>query len=82
MTVLKRIDYVGGVLSLIGLTLLLVGLQAPTVGTSHPWSSAYTLSLFFVGFFTLVAWVMWEWKFSRHPMIEKELFRGQRVVAL
>lgn len=76
--VAKRIDYVGGALSIIGLTLFLVALQAG--GYTHPWSSAYILCTLLFGLALLITWVVWEWKFAKHPMIPKELFLGQRVV--
>lgn len=34
-----------------------------------------------IGIALIGAWVIWEMKFARHPMIPKELFTGQRVVA-
>ncbi|KAF2211094.1 hypothetical protein CERZMDRAFT_43939 [Cercospora zeae-maydis SCOH1-5] len=76
--VAKRIDYVGGLLSIIGLALFLVALQSG--GYTHPWTSAYVLCTLFLGIGLLATWVVWEWKFAKHPMIPKELFLGQRVV--
>lgn len=35
-----------------------------------------------VGLTLIAAWVVYEWKFARHPMIPGELFKGQRIVAL
>ena len=32
--------------------------------------------------FLLVAFVVWEWKGTKYPMVPKELFSGQPVVAL
>ncbi|EXJ70682.1 uncharacterized protein A1O5_05672 [Cladophialophora psammophila CBS 110553] len=78
--VLKRIDYIGGLLSIIGLVLFLIALQAG--GSSHPWTSAYVLANLFIGFFLLVGFFVWEWKFARYPMIPKELFQGQNIVAM
>lgn len=78
MQVLRRIDYVGGFLSIFGLTLLLVALQAG--GYNHPWASAYVLCTLLVGIALLGVWVVWEGKFATHPMVPKELFIGQRVV--
>ncbi|EME40496.1 hypothetical protein DOTSEDRAFT_55697 [Dothistroma septosporum NZE10] len=77
--VLKRIDYVGALLSIVGLTLFLVALQAG--GYTHPWTSAYVLSTLLIGIALIVGWVAWEWKFAKHPMIPSELFKNQRVVA-
>jgi Fungal trichothecene efflux pump (TRI12) len=78
--IIKRIDFMGGFLSITGLTIFLVALQAG--GYTHPWASAYVLCPLIIGFFTIVAWVVWEWKIATHPMVPRELFQGQRVVAL
>jgi high-affinity Fe2+/Pb2+ permease len=58
----------------------LIALQAG--GSSHPWVSAYVLVNLFIGFFLLVGFFVWEWKFARYPIIPKELFRGQNIVAM
>jgi len=79
-TVLKKIDYLGGFLSITGLTLFLVALQA--AGYTHPWASAYVLCPFIIGFFLLVVWVVWEAKFAPYPMVPGAIFKGQRIVAL
>ncbi|KAF2099119.1 MFS general substrate transporter [Rhizodiscina lignyota] len=78
--ILKRIDFMGGFLSITGLTLFLVALQAG--GYTHPWKSAYVLCTLLIGFFTIVAWIVWEWRIATHPMVPRELFQGQRVVSL
>jgi hypothetical protein len=62
------------------LTLFLVALQAG--GYTHPWTSAYVLCTLLIGFATIAAWVAWEWKGTKHPMVPMELFKGQRVVSL
>ncbi|KAI8935345.1 hypothetical protein NX059_007930 [Plenodomus lindquistii] len=80
MAILKRIDYIGGILSVTGLTLFLVSLQSG--GYSHPWKSGYVLGTMLSGLASIAAWVVWEVKFARHPMIPKELFKGQRIVGL
>jgi len=97
--VLASIDYVGAVLSIVGITILcalllltaifirkilikssLVVLQAG--GYSHPWRSAYVLVQLILGIFLIIAFVVWEWKFAQNPMVPRDLFHGQRVVAL
>jgi MFS family permease len=78
--ILLRIDYVGALLSLVGLTIFLVALQAG--GTYYPWTSAYVLTQLIVGMALIAAWVVWEWKFARYPMIPHQIFQGQNVVAL
>ena len=75
-----RIDYVGAALSITGLTIFLVALQAG--GYSHPWNSAYVMAQLIIGLLLVGAWVIWEYKFAKFPMIPKEIFAGQRVVAL
>ncbi|KAF2468594.1 putative major facilitator superfamily transporter [Lindgomyces ingoldianus] len=78
--ILKRIDYVGGVLSITGLTLFLVALQSG--GYTHPWKSAYVLCTLLIGLALIGVWVSYEWKGARHPMVPGELFKGQRIVGL
>lgn len=78
--VVARIDYIGALLSIVGLTIFLVALQAG--GFSHPWTSAYVLAQLILGLLLIAAWVIWEWKFAKYPMVPKQIFQGQRVVAL
>ena len=78
--IIKRIDFVGGFLSITGLALFLVALQSG--GYTHPWTSAYVLCTLLIGIALLCVWIVYEWKFAKYPMIPKELFLGQRVVAL
>jgi hypothetical protein len=78
--ILKRIDFLGAFLSITGLTLFLVALQAG--GYTHPWKSAYVLCTLLIGLATVFAWIAWEWKGTKHPMVPMELFKGQRVIAL
>ncbi|KAH7093263.1 major facilitator superfamily domain-containing protein [Paraphoma chrysanthemicola] len=80
MAILKRIDYIGGVLSITGLTLFLVSLQSG--GYTHPWKSGYVLGTMLVGLALIAAWIVYEAKFARHPMVPGELFKGQRIVGL
>ncbi|KAF7679895.1 mfs general substrate transporter [Alternaria burnsii] len=78
--ILKRIDYIGGVLSITGLTLFLVALQSG--GYTHPWASAYVLCTMLIGLALIAAWVVYEAKYAPYPMVPGELFSGQRIVAL
>ena len=76
--ILKRIDYIGGVLSITGLTLFLVALQSG--GYTHPWASAYVLCTMLIGLALIAAWVVYEAKYAPYPMVPGELFSGQRIV--
>jgi hypothetical protein len=94
--ILSEIDYIGAALSIVGITILyvqnphfqaflliaysLVALQAG--GYSHPWISAYVLAQLIIGIILILAWIVWEWKFAKNPMIPHKLFSGQRVVGL
>ena len=58
----------------------LVGLTAG--GFTHPWSSAYVLSSMLLGLALILCFVGWEWKGAKVPMIPRELFAEQRIVAM
>lgn len=79
--ILKRIDYVGAFLSIGGVTLFLVGLQAG--GYPSPWTAARVLGPLISGIVLLILFPLWE-AFGPHeyPMVPASIFRGQRVVAL
>ena len=78
--ILGKIDYIGGFLSITGLVLFLVALQAG--GYSHPWTSAYVLVTLIIGILLIFAFVVWEWRFARNPMIPHEMFSGQKIVGM
>ena len=79
--ILKRIDYMGAFLSIGGVTLFLVGLQGG--GYTAPWTSGKVLGPLIVGALMIIAFPIWEW-YGPHqfPMMPREIFQGQRVVAL
>ncbi|KIV93428.1 hypothetical protein PV10_04641 [Exophiala mesophila] len=79
-SILKQIDIGGAILSISGLTLILIALQSG--GLFHPWSSAYVLCTLIIGILLVVAFALWEWKFAKFPIIPHEMFTGQRVVAM
>jgi EmrB/QacA subfamily drug resistance transporter len=69
-----RFDPAGAGLSVIGVTGLLYGfIQAPDDG----WASAAVLAAFAVGISGLVAFALWERRYS-HPMLDLEFFRQRR----
>ncbi|TQS32790.1 hypothetical protein Golomagni_06885, partial [Golovinomyces magnicellulatus] len=79
--ILKRIDYVGAFLSIGGVTLFLVGLQAG--GYQYKWTDSRVLGPLISGIFLLLAFPAWEiWGPHEYPMVPAVIFRGQRVVAL
>ncbi|SMQ47638.1 unnamed protein product [Zymoseptoria tritici ST99CH_3D7] len=78
--VLREIDYVGAFLSISGVALFLVALQSG--GLTHPWTSDVVLATLIIGIFLIIGFCVWEWKFAKTPMIPRELFSGQRIVAI
>lgn len=80
MDILKQIDYIGALLSIGGVALFLVGLQAG--GYQYSWTSSRVLGPLIVGLVMIVLFLFWEWKCTRNPMVPAEMFRGPNVVAL
>lgn len=80
MDILKQIDYTGAFLSIGGVTLFLVGLQAG--GYQFPWTSGKVLGPLIVGILMILGFIAWEVWGTKTPMIPAEIFQGQRVVAL
>jgi EmrB/QacA subfamily drug resistance transporter len=72
-----KLDIVGAVLSIVGLTALLYGIiEAPVKG----WTSPETLVVGGLGVVLLVAFGIWELK-SSHPMLEVSFFKNPRFSA-
>ena len=76
--IIGKIDFVGAFLSIVGLVLFLVAMQAG--GYSHSWTSAYVLSQLLIGLALIFAFIVWEWKFAKYPMVPHEMFAGQTIV--
>ncbi|RDW74226.1 hypothetical protein BP5796_07668 [Coleophoma crateriformis] len=76
----RKIDYVGAVLSITGITLFLVALQSG--GYSHPWDTIYVLSILIIGLALIVVWILWEWKFAKFPMVPGRIFQGQKIMGM
>jgi EmrB/QacA subfamily drug resistance transporter len=72
-----RVDFLGALLSILGLASLLWGvIEAPVKG----WGSTTILSAFLVGFVLLGAFVWWELH-SANPMLDMRFFRNPRFSA-
>ncbi|KAH6715893.1 putative major facilitator superfamily transporter [Leptodontidium sp. MPI-SDFR-AT-0119] len=80
METLKKIDWLGAVLSITGIALFLVALQAG--GYTHPWKSAYVLAQLIIGILLIIAFIIWEWKGAKVPMVPRELFQGQQTIGV
>ncbi|KAF2165013.1 hypothetical protein M409DRAFT_67678 [Zasmidium cellare ATCC 36951] len=74
---LKAIDWIGALLSLGGTTVLVLGLTWG--GAQKPWNSAAVIASIVVGFFVSVAFVLWQWKGTKHPLVPLHIFKSKIV---
>lgn len=80
MDIAWRIDWVGAFLTIAGVTLFLVGLQAG--GYQYPWVDAKVLAPLIIGLLMILAFPAWEYYGAKHPIVPAAIFKGQSVVAL
>lgn len=73
----KAIDFVGVLLALGGTSVFLLGLTWG--GGEYPWDSVHVLSTLVVGFIASAAFVVWQWKGARVPLVPVHIFRGRIV---
>ncbi|OAQ31158.1 MFS general substrate transporter [Linnemannia elongata AG-77] len=76
----KRIDALGAITLIIGLTLVLLALNWG--GSTHPWNSGLIIGLFCGGFAVLFVFCMIEWKQAAEPIIPFRLFKNRTNVAV
>ncbi|KAF2129225.1 MFS general substrate transporter [Dothidotthia symphoricarpi CBS 119687] len=69
--VLSQLDYIGGFLSIGGVTCFMMGLQWGA--TQYPWGSAHNLAPLIIGLVMLIAFFIWEF-FAPHPMVPRAIF--------
>ncbi|KAJ1335759.1 MFS transporter DHA2 family multidrug resistance protein [Microdochium nivale] len=78
--VVRRIDFVGGALSIVGIVLFTCGLLFG--GYQYSWTDAHTLVPLILGLLTLIAFIMWETRWASYPMFPRRLGRVQRNFTL
>ncbi|ABN68101.2 MDR transporter [Scheffersomyces stipitis CBS 6054] len=76
---MARIDYLGTFLLTTGLVLVLLALTFG--GISNPWNSALVISFFVVGGVLCIVFNIWNFGFSTHPMIIKEVIMVPQAAA-
>lgn len=76
---LARIDYVGTFLITAGLVLVL--LAATFGGNEFSWDSGAVISCFVLGGLLLIAFVVWNFKFAKEPLIDKEVVKVPQIMA-
>ncbi|KAF2497804.1 putative major facilitator superfamily transporter [Lophium mytilinum] len=74
----REVDFFGGFLSTAGIVLFLVGLQSG--GTIWPWKNGKVIAPMVVGLVLIFAFIIWEWKGAKYPMVPPAIFKGQRIV--
>ncbi|CAK4034403.1 MFS general substrate transporter [Lecanosticta acicola] len=79
--VLKKVDYLGGILSTAGITLFMMGLQWGA--RQYVWSSVHVLVPFIIGVILIIAFFIWELFIAKYPMVPKEVFsKDKRTMVL
>lgn len=73
----KAIDFFGALLALGGTSVLLLGLNWG--GGEYEWNSAHVIATLIVGFVISVAFVAWQWKGARIPLVPMHIFKGRIV---
>jgi hypothetical protein len=71
---LARLDLPGFFLLTAGLTLLLTGLNLG--GGLYAWATATVLATLIVGILCLVAFGIYEWRYTKTGILHHDLFRG------
>lgn len=69
-------DYVGCISIAGGAILFLLGLESGA-SHQHSWTSAYTLGMLIGGIVLLAAFMIWEWKFAKVPLIPIHVFASR-----
>ncbi|KAK0759473.1 hypothetical protein N5P37_007661 [Trichoderma harzianum] len=70
---LKKFDYVGTALTIVGVGLFTSGL---TLGPVDGWKSAHVIAMLIVGFFLLVGFVVWEKNYP-HPLMPLHIWKDR-----
>lgn len=66
---LKAVDFVGILLALAGMTVFILGLTWG--GREYAWSSAHVIATLVVGSAVSAAFVAWQWKGSKYPLVPR-----------
>jgi hypothetical protein len=75
LTALLELDWVGVALMAVGICLTLMGLAFG--GVQFKWGSAGVIAPLTLGFLSLAALGIWEWKIAAHPFFAHALFVGK-----
>lgn len=76
----RRIDFLGSLLVLVGVVLMLLSLNWG--GQAFSWSSAAVLATLLVGIAVMAAFVFWEGKGARLPIVPLHIFKNRTIVGV
>ncbi|KAI0095925.1 MFS general substrate transporter [Daldinia grandis] len=74
---LKAVDFLGIILTLAGVTVLMLGLTWG--GSEYPWGSAAVITTLVLGLVLCVAFVLWQWRGPRYPLVPLHIFKSKIV---
>ncbi|KAI2609044.1 MFS general substrate transporter [Hypoxylon fragiforme] len=74
---LKAVDFVGIALTLAGVSVLMLGLTWG--GSEYPWKSTAVITTLVLGFLLCVAFVLWQWRGPRYPLVPLHIFKSKIV---
>ncbi|PHH67723.1 hypothetical protein CDD80_570 [Ophiocordyceps camponoti-rufipedis] len=74
---LKAVDFPGILLALAGVTIVILGLTWG--GREYAWNSAHVIATLAVGSAVSVAFVLWQWKGPRYPLVPLHMFKSKIV---
>lgn len=74
---LKAVDFFGALLALGGTSVFLLGLNWG--GGEYQWYSAHVIATLVVGFVISIAFIAWQWKGARVPLVPMHIFASRIV---
>ncbi|PHH62158.1 hypothetical protein CDD81_7532 [Ophiocordyceps australis] len=74
---LKAVDFLGILLAFAGMTIVILGLTWG--GREYEWNSAHVIATLVVGFVVSAAFLLWQWKGPRYPLVPLHIFRSRIV---
>ncbi|PFH61102.1 hypothetical protein XA68_18256 [Ophiocordyceps unilateralis] len=74
---LKAVDFAGILLALAGVTVVILGLTWG--GREYAWNSSHVIATLAVGSAVSVAFVLWQWKGPRYPLVPLHMFKSRIV---
>ncbi|KAL7624932.1 hypothetical protein AAE478_004146 [Parahypoxylon ruwenzoriense] len=74
---LKAVDFIGIALTLAGMSVFMLGLTWG--GSEYPWRSTPVITTLVFGFVLSIAFVLWQWRGPRYPLVPLHIFKSKIV---